>query len=94
VKPSPGAVLFIIVRNPGQTAGPPVAAKRINAPTFPLEIDVTSIDSMMGQPLPPTVRVEARLDSDGDATTKNPSDPHAAQEGVTTNGGKVGLVLK
>ena len=87
-------MLFIIVRNSGETAGPPAAAKRINAPIFPLELDLTSADSMMGQPLPATVRIEARLDSDGDAMTKNPSDPHAAQDGVATNGGKVALVLK
>jgi hypothetical protein len=49
---------------------------------------------MMGQPLPATVRIEARLDSDGDAMTKNPSDPHAVQDGVATNGTKVSLVLK
>jgi hypothetical protein len=94
VKQSPSAVLFIIVRDSGETAGPPAAAKRINAPTFPLDLDVTSADSMMGQPLPPSVHIEARLDSDGDATTKNPSDPFAAQDGVTTKGGKVALVLK
>lgn len=93
-KSSPNAVLFIIARGAGETAGPPAAVKRIMAPTFPLEIDLTTADSMMGQPLPATIRIEARLDSDGDAMTKNPSDPHAIQDGVTTNGGKVGLVLK
>lgn len=94
VKQSPAAVLFIIVRASGETAGPPAAAKRINAPTFPLELDVTSADSMMGQPLPANVTIEARLDSDGDAMTKDPSDPHASQSGVATNGTKVALVLK
>jgi Tfp pilus assembly protein PilF len=93
-KSSPNAVLFVIARAAGQTAGPPAAVKRIAAPTFPLEIDLTTGDSMMGQPLPATIRIEARLDSDGDAMTKNPSDPHAIQDGVATNGGKVGLVLK
>jgi tetratricopeptide (TPR) repeat protein len=93
-KSSPNAVLYVIARAAGQTAGPPAAVKRINAPSFPLEIDLSTADSMMGQPLPSNVRLEARLDSDGDAMTKNPSDPHAMQEGVTTNGGKVGLVLK
>jgi len=95
-KPSPNAVLFIIARAAGQTAGPPAAVKRIGNPTFPLEIDLSSADSMMGpgQPLPATVRIEARLDSDGDAMTKNPSDPHAVQDGVATNGTKVSLVLK
>jgi len=94
VKQSPTAVLFIIVRASGETAGPPAAAKRINAPVFPLELDVTSADSMMGQPLPANVTIEARLDSDGDAMTKDPSDPHASQSGVATNGTKVALVLK
>jgi tetratricopeptide (TPR) repeat protein len=93
-KPSPNAVLFIIARAAGQTAGPPAAVKRIGSPTFPLEIDLSAADSMMGQPLPATVRIEARLDSDGDAMTKSPSDPHAMQDGVATNGTKVSLVLK
>jgi tetratricopeptide (TPR) repeat protein len=92
--PSPNAVLFVIVRASGQTAGPPAAVKRIMSPAFPLEMDLTAADSMMGQPLPPSVRIEARLDSDGDAMTKNPSDPHAAQDGVATNGARVALVLQ
>jgi cytochrome c-type biogenesis protein CcmH len=92
--PSPNAVLFVIARAAGQTAGPPAAVKRIANPTFPLDIDLSAADSMMGQPLPATVRIEARLDSDGDAMTKNPSDPHAAQDGVATNGTKVSLALQ
>jgi Tfp pilus assembly protein PilF len=93
-KPSSNAVLFIIARGSGQTAGPPAAVKRIMSPTFPLEVDLSAADSMMGQPLPATVRIEARIDSDGDPLTKNASDPHAAQDGVATNGTKVTLVLK
>ncbi|MGA8809101.1 MAG: hypothetical protein WB973_14585 [Thermoanaerobaculia bacterium] len=92
--PSPNAVLFIIARAAGQTAGPPAAVKRIAAPTFPLDIDLSTADSMMGQPLPATIRIEARIDSDGDPLTKNPSDPHAAQDGVATNGTKVSLALQ
>lgn len=93
VKPSPSAVLFIIARAAGQTAGPPAAVKRIMGATFPLEVDLTAADSMMGQPLPPNVRIEARLDSDGDPLTKPPTDPRAEQDGVAT-GSKVALVLK
>ena len=92
--PSPNAVLFVIARAAGQTAGPPAAVKRIAGPTFPLEIDLSAADSMMGQPLPANVRIEARIDSDGDPLTKNPSDPHAFQDGVATNGTKVSLVLQ
>jgi tetratricopeptide (TPR) repeat protein len=93
-KPSSNAVLFIIARAAGQTAGPPAAVKRIANPSFPLDIDLSAADSMMGQPLPPNVRIEARIDTDGDPLTKNPSDPRAAQDGVATNGAKVSLVLK
>jgi len=92
--PPSNAVLYIIARAAGQTAGPPAAVKRIANPTFPLDVDLSAADSMMGQPLPATIRIEARLDSDGDAMTKNPSDPHAVQDGVATNGAKVALVLK
>jgi len=92
--PSPNAVLYVIARAAGQTAGPPAAVKRIANPTFPLDIDLSAADSMMGQPLPANVRIEARLDSDGDAMTKNPSDPHAVQDGVATNGTKVSLALQ
>jgi len=92
--PSPNAVLFIIARAAGQAAGPPAAVKRIASPTFPLDIDLSAADSMMGQPLPATIRIEARIDSDGDPLTKNPSDPHAVQDGVATNGAKVSLALQ
>src|SRR4051794_2922716 len=92
--PSPNAVLFVIARAAGQTAGLPAAVKRIAGPTFPLDIDLSAADSMMGQPLPATVRIEARIDTDGDPLTKNPSDPHAVQDGVTTNGAKVSLALQ
>jgi hypothetical protein len=92
--PSPNAVLFVIARAAGQTAGPPAAVRRITSPTFPLDIDLSAADSMMGQPLPATVRIEARIDSDGDPLTKNPSDPHAMQDGVATNGAKVSLTLQ
>jgi len=92
--PSPNAVLFIIARAAGQSAGPPAAVKRIAGPTFPLDIDLSAADSMMGQPLPAIIRIEARLDSDGDAMTKNPSDPHAVQDGIATNGTKVSLALQ
>jgi hypothetical protein len=37
----------------------------------------------MGQALPPNVRIEARLDSDGDAGTKGPADLNAFVDGVS-----------
>jgi tetratricopeptide (TPR) repeat protein len=76
-----GAIVFVTARAAGQTEGPPVAVKRLPA-AFPLQFTLGSEDSMMGQELPPQLRVEARLDSDGDPLTRPPSDPSARLDGV------------
>jgi cytochrome c-type biogenesis protein CcmH len=86
-------VLYIIARNPGETAGPPLAVKRVNITSFPLTVDFSSADSMMGQPLPKKIHLEARLDADGDAATKSPTDPIATADGVST-GATLALTLK
>jgi cytochrome c-type biogenesis protein CcmH len=85
-------VVYIIARNPGQTAGPPLAAKRLNVTAFPITVDFSSADSMMGQPLPPKFHLEARLDSDGDAATRSPNDPSATADIAT--GATLALTLK
>ncbi|HEX7190147.1 MAG TPA: tetratricopeptide repeat protein [Thermoanaerobaculia bacterium] len=85
-------VVYIIARNPGETAGPPLAVKRINVTSFPVTVDFSSADSMMGQPLPAKVHLEARLDSDGDAATKSPTDPTATAD--ATAGATLALTLK
>jgi len=92
-KLTPGAVVFVIARAEGVAAGPPAAVKRLTGVTFPITFDLTSADSMMGQPLPPRVRLEARVDSDGNPLTKNPSDPVVVQDGVAL-GSTVRLNLK
>ncbi len=84
-------IVFVIVRNPA--GGPPVAVKRVVATSFPFNLELTAADSMMGQSLPPSFRLEARLDSDGNAMTKPATDPSATQEGVAP-GASVRLALK
>jgi len=84
-------IVFVIARNPA--GGPPVAVKRVVAGSFPIDVEITSADSMMGQSLPASFRLEARLDADGDAMTKTASDPSAMQEGVAP-GATVRLALK
>lgn len=84
-------IVFVIARNPA--GGPPVAVKRVVATSFPFNLELTAADSMMGQSLPASFRLEARLDSDGNAMTKPPSDPSAVQEGVAP-GASVRLALK
>ncbi|HEX7706809.1 MAG TPA: tetratricopeptide repeat protein [Thermoanaerobaculia bacterium] len=73
-------VLFVMARP--AAGGPPVAVKRMQVASFPVTFDFGSADSMMGQPLPERFLLEARLDSDGDAATKSPSDPTAMQRDV------------
>lgn len=88
----PTGVLFVIARSAGVTSGPPAAVKRLPLSAFPLEVDLTSADSMMGQPLPPAMRLEARIDSDGNPLTKDPKDPVAVLDNVAM-GSKVQLTL-
>jgi Flp pilus assembly protein TadD len=85
-------ILYIIVRDAGQTSGPPSAVKRVTVTGFPMTIDVTAADSMMGGALPAKMRIEARLDTDGNAMTKEPTDLDAVKDGVAA-GGSVALAL-
>lgn len=86
-------VVFIIARAP--TGGPPFAVKRIMATSFPITAEITAADSMSGQldALPGQFRLEARLDTDGDAMTKPPTDPSGMLNDVAP-GTAVTLVLK
>lgn len=66
-------VLFLIARS--GAGGPPLAVKRIEQPTFPLEFSLGPDDRMI-QSLPfegPLV-LTARVDADGNATTRSPGD--------------------
>lgn len=64
-----GAVLFVFARQP-DGAGPPVAARRIASPEFPLQVSLSDADSVM-----PTAKlsslprfsVSAKLSADGSA---------------------------
>ena len=70
----PTDVLFVIVRRPGGTPRP-VAAKRIDNPTFPVPFEITNSDVMVqGSELRGMVDVVARLDRDGQAGPAQPGD--------------------
>ncbi len=71
-----GATLFVTVRNAGSgDRGPPLAVKKIESPSFPLTFHVDSSDVMMaGMPFTGPFDVSARLDSDGNAMTRDPND--------------------
>jgi tetratricopeptide (TPR) repeat protein len=63
--PAANASLFLIARDAAAPAGPPVAVKRMAISGFPLQFQLDGRDSMMGQPLPAKMIIEARIDTDG-----------------------------
>jgi cytochrome c-type biogenesis protein CcmH len=67
------AVLFIIARGGG--AGPPLAVKRVANPTFPLAFTIGPDDRMIkAMPFVAPIALTARIDSDGNATSRSPGD--------------------
>jgi cytochrome c-type biogenesis protein CcmH len=86
-----GAVLFVFARQI-DGAGPPVAAKRIAAPAFPLQVSLSDADSVM-----PTAKlsslprfsVSAKLSTDG---TANAAGGAWQSDAVTVQSDKLGPV--
>lgn len=89
----PGGVIYVMARPAGQSSGPPLAVRKIALGAFPLEAEISSADSMSGDPLPAKVHIDVRLDSDGNPMTKSPTDLTAAQDGVAV-GQSISLTLK
>jgi hypothetical protein len=87
------AVLFVIAR-PG-AAGPPLAVLRIASPSFPVEFAIGSENRMIETlPFAGPLRVIARLDRDGNATTRSPGDLQGAADGAFDPGAEnVEIVL-
>ena len=67
--------------------------KRVSLAQFPIKVELTAADSMMGQPLPDKLRIDARIDTHGNPLMRDPNDPAAAQDGVAS-GASVTLTLK
>jgi hypothetical protein len=78
-------VLFVIAR--AGSAGPPLAVVRIVGPRFPVEFEIGPGDRMI-QTLPfvGPLRLTARLDADGNATTRSPGDLQGAAPGSVSPG--------
>jgi hypothetical protein len=71
-----GSIVFVTARAAGQSEGPPLAVKRLPA-AFPLSFTLGAEDSMMGQELPQELRLDVRLDTDGDPMTRAAGDATA-----------------
>lgn len=87
------AVVFVIARPEGQTAGPPAAVARLNVTSFPAPFTISSANSMMGTPLPPKMRLDVRIDSDGDVTTKT-GDPTGFADSLAVGKGDANIVIR
>jgi cytochrome c-type biogenesis protein CcmH len=80
-----GGVLFVIARSGG--GGPPLAVKRIADPEFPLDFEIGPADRMIEQmPFVGPLRLSARLDSDGNATTRGAGDLQGSAAGAVEPG--------
>jgi hypothetical protein len=90
-QPPAGAVLFLIART--ASAGPPLAVKRIPNPQFPLEFSIGPDDRMIQtRPFAGDIRLSARLDGDGNATSRSPGDLQG-EAGATHAPGATGVEL-
>ena len=89
-----GAVIYLMARPAGEAGGPPVGVLRLPATGFPVRFEMGDGNSMSGGPLPDALRLDARVDADGDAATKDANDPRASLDGVTLGRSDVKLVLK
>jgi len=71
----PNATLFIIARPAGGAAGPPLAVKKVDRPTFPMDYTVSQENVMMqGTPFTGKINITVRLDKDGNPTTRGAGD--------------------
>jgi hypothetical protein len=74
-----GAVLFLIARTTER--GPPLAVVRIADPEFPYPFSIGPEDRMIeSMPFAGEIRISARVDSDGNATSRSPGDLQGAVE--------------
>jgi hypothetical protein len=88
---APDAVLFIIARRGG---GPPLAVKRISAPHFPHAFSIGPDDRMIqAVPFAGPIELSARIDADGNATTRSPGDVTGTAQGGPVEPGATGVVI-
>lgn len=87
-----GAVLFLIARGPNP--GPPLAVKRIADPRFPFRFSIGPDDRMIkAMPFVGPMQITARIDRDGNATTRDPGDLAGASESPHSPGDRGVSVL-
>ncbi len=92
-QPPGGGVVFVIARRPGVAGGPPVATTRLPAGGFPLAFELGDENVMMGGPFPAEVELSVRLDTDGNAMTREDGDLTASAGLVAAGTMDLAIVL-
>ena len=87
-------VMFVTLREAGESKGPVLAAKKIETSGFPVFFEVGPKDRVSGERLPARVLVEGRVDADGDPDTRSPSDPTARLDEVSLGRFDLHLALR
>ena len=86
-----GGVLFVVARS--SSGGPPVAVKRFPNPSFPQSFRLGPADRMIeSTPFRGPFLLTARLDGDGNATTRESGDLTATAPGGIATGAR-GVIL-
>lgn len=89
-----GPVTVFVIARDKTGKGHPILAKRLDVTSFPAKFTLGPGDSMMGGTPPNTVSLEARIDLDRDAMTKEPNAPSVKIETVSMGAADVVLTLK
>lgn len=92
-KVAPGSVIYVILRPAGVESGSALAVTRLQTGSFPVAFTVGDLQSMGGQALPDRVRVEARIDGDGNPMSRSADDPSAFVDNVAVGTTDVKLVM-
>lgn len=89
-----GGVLFLTVREEGSTMGAPIAVQRLDATSFPMKFSIGPEHAMQGRPFPAKARIEARIDSDGNPITRDPTDPAGVVDGIARGATNVSIEMR
>ncbi len=82
VAPPTVGMVFIYARPSGVESGPPAAVRRVPISAFPLDFRIGPNDSPMGGAFPEDMTLTARVDHDGNPSTKEPEDLEGRVEHV------------
>lgn len=89
-----GTVTVFVIARDKTGKGHPILAKRLDVASFPTKFTLGPGDSMMGGTPPDSVSLEARIDLDHDAMTKEPNTPSVKIDSVAIGSSALVLTLK